>query len=108
MRRYCLATTEAPDPVAAISAIKLAQLQPRDGIQNEPHEVPFRHPIPHIRRQQERLLTITTNEVLSHPGMVLLKPTGRHSNYATASHERGSLASASPELWIDREATACG
>ena len=36
--------------------------------------MPVRQPIPHIGREQERLITITTNEVLSHPRMVLNPP----------------------------------
>jgi hypothetical protein len=35
-----------------------------------------RQPVPDIRRQQEPLLTITTNEVLRHPGIAPLGPDG--------------------------------
>ena len=65
---------DVADPVSAIRTIELTQIHPRHSVQDEPHQVPVRQPIPHIRRQQERLITITTNEVLSHPGMVLNPP----------------------------------
>ena len=62
------------NPVTAIRTIKLAQVHPRDRVQHEPSEMTLRQPIPHVGRHQERLITVTTNEILSHPGMVLNAP----------------------------------
>jgi hypothetical protein len=36
--------------------------------------VPLRQPIPDVRRQQKRLLTIGRDEVLAHTGIVLTAP----------------------------------
>ena len=60
-----------PDTVSAIGPIKLAQIHPRNGVQNEPRQVPVWQPIPHIRRKQDRLITVSPDEVQSHPRMVL-------------------------------------
>ena len=62
------------NPVTAIRPIKLAQVHPRDRVQHEPSEMTLRQPIPNVGRHQERLITVTTNEILSHPGMVLNAP----------------------------------
>ena len=60
------------DPILAIRRIKLAQVHPRHRVEHKPRKVPLRQPIPHVRRQQERLITVTTNEVQSYPGIVLI------------------------------------
>ena len=62
------------DPVDPIRRIEPTQIHPHDRVQHKPSEVTLRQPIPHIRRHQKRLITITTNEILSHPQMVLNPP----------------------------------
>ena len=116
------------DPVSAIRAIERAQIHARDRVQHEPREVPLRQPIPHIRRQQKRLIPITTNEVLSHPGMVLNPPDDtvitRHpladaiTSYATVRRRKessgrpvaGVCSTSIPVVrgpWLLRTASAC-
>jgi hypothetical protein len=61
-------------PITAIRPIELAQIHARDSVEYKPREMPLRQRIPNVGRQQERLITITPNEVLSHPGIVLNPP----------------------------------
>jgi hypothetical protein len=66
--------TPAGDPIGSILGIELGQVHTRDRVEHEPREMTLRQPIPHVGRHQERLITVTTNEVQSHPGMVLNPP----------------------------------
>ena len=68
----------APLTVLPIRPIERAQIHLIDRPQDRPHHMIIRHPIRQIRRQQHRLPPVTSNEVLSHPGMVL-NPPGRHT-----------------------------
>jgi hypothetical protein len=63
-----------PHPVAAIRPIKRRQIHPLDRVEHKPCQMPLRKPLPDIRRHQKRLITTTTNKVLSHPQMVLNPP----------------------------------
>jgi hypothetical protein len=61
-----------PTPaVVAIAGQERAQVHRLDGIEHEPRQVVLRQPLTQARRQQQLLLTITRDEVLRHPGMVL-------------------------------------
>ena len=54
------------------------------GVDHKPRQVIGRQPLPHVRRQQEALLTATFNEVLGHAG-IPLTGTDRPPLHATAS-----------------------
>ena len=56
-------------PVRAIGGKERLEIKPSDRVKHEPREMILRQPLPQRRRQQKRLLTITINEVLSHPGI---------------------------------------
>ena len=61
-------------PAAAVSpvgGIEPVEVHLANSIKDEPREVTFRQPLPHIRRHQKRLITITRDEALSHHQMVL-------------------------------------
>lgn len=72
-----------PMAIGPIGAIKPAEIQLLDRIDHEMRQMPIRQPIPQIGRQQQHLITITRNEVLSHPERVLTPPD--RPIYATAS-----------------------
>jgi hypothetical protein len=55
------------------STIKVLR-RPVESSEHEPSEMTLWQPIPHIRSQQKRLLTINSNEVLGHHQMVLNPP----------------------------------
>ena len=64
----------------------------RHSVDHEPRQMIRRQPIPHVRRQQEPLLTTTFDEVLSHLGILLNAPDG--TVCATASSTPGPLLDA--------------
>ena len=78
--------------VETIGRIERVQLHLADGVDDEPREVVPRQPIPHIRRHQKRLITITRDEALSHHQMVLNAPDSTPT-YATASPQSRSAYS---------------
>jgi hypothetical protein len=57
--------------VLAIGGVERRQIHLRHGIEHKPRQVALRQLIPHIRRHQKRLPTVTLDEVLSHAGMVV-------------------------------------
>ncbi len=59
-------------PITAIRRIESRQVHLRYRVEHEPREITLWQPIPHIRSQQERLLTINHNEVLGHTQIVLI------------------------------------
>jgi hypothetical protein len=61
-------------PITPISAIERLEIHLLDGLDHKPREMPFRQPLAHIRRHQKRLLAITSDEALSHHGIVLNPP----------------------------------
>ncbi len=63
-----------PCPSARYAAIERVQIEPFDRLDHEPREMILRQPIPQRRRQQKRLLTITINEILRHPGIQQTRP----------------------------------
>jgi hypothetical protein len=78
-------------PVLAVGRIERRHIDPLDGIDHEPREVFLRQPIPDVRRQQERLLTITRNKAGRHDDMVLTAP---DDNPVTRQpHAKGALRS---------------
>jgi hypothetical protein len=56
----------APPPIGAIRAIEVAQIHHPHRVEHEPREMIFSQPLPQAWRQQQLLLTITRQEVLSH------------------------------------------
>ena len=66
----------APVTIGPVGGIERRQLHLLDGRHHEPREVIVGQPLPHARRQQQFLLTVTCDEVLCHPEMVLTPPDG--------------------------------
>src|SRR5215208_7703154 len=64
----------ATPPVLTIGGIKRREIQLPHGLQNEPRQVALGQPIAQVRRHQERLLTITPEEVLRHAQKSLNRP----------------------------------
>ncbi len=62
--------------VGPVGGVERAQIELRDGVDDEPGEMPLGQPLTQARRQQQLLLTITTEEVLRHPGIVLAAADG--------------------------------
>ena len=54
-------------PVSAVSRIERGQVHVRNGVDDQPREVPLGQPLADVRRQQERLPAVSREEVLSHP-----------------------------------------
>lgn len=61
-------------PISAISGVERSEVHLLDRRQHEPREVILRQPIPHARRQQQLLITITRQEVLRRPAIVPSPP----------------------------------
>ena len=59
--------------VVAVGRVERLQIQRRDGVDDEPREMTLGQPLAQARRQQQLLITITREEVLRHPGMVLTR-----------------------------------
>ncbi len=53
-------------PISAISTIKLGQIYRLNRVQNAPHDMILTHPLRQAGRQQQLLLPITRQKVLSH------------------------------------------
>jgi hypothetical protein len=68
-----------------------AQVKLRDGVDDKPRQVALRQPLAQARGQQQLLLTITTEEVLRHPGIVLLAADGALCNSLREFREHGLL-----------------
>ena len=62
--------------VRPVRRIERRQIQVAHSVDHEPRQMIRRQPIPHIRRQQESLLTTALNEVLRHTGILLNVPDG--------------------------------
>jgi len=60
--------------ISAIVAIERAQIHRVDGGNYEPREMIGRQPLIPAGRQQERLITVTPQEVLRHPEIVTTRP----------------------------------
>src|SRR4051794_27061273 len=71
-------------PVDAISGIERVEVHLRDRVDDKPRQMPRRQPLADVGRHQERLLTVASDEALSHPGR-LLNPPDRTPTYATAT-----------------------
>ena len=76
--------------VGAIRAIERAQIQLADRIEDCPGEVALGQPLQQRRRQQERLITISLDEVLGHGGHPL-KPAGRRLFLTATKGRSGTL-----------------
>jgi hypothetical protein len=63
--------------IGAVIGVELVQNHLRHRIDHEPREVILRQPLAQRRRHQKDLLTITSDEVLSHDGIVFAGPDGR-------------------------------
>jgi hypothetical protein len=63
-------------PVIAIVRIKRPQIELRDGIDHTPRQVALGQPLAQTRRQQQLLITVTRDEVLRHPGILLIAADG--------------------------------
>ena len=74
--------------IDAIDSLDRPQVKLLDRIQDKPHEVIGRQPVPQARRQQQLLLAITM-KFCAIPGR-LLNPPDDTTVYATGSGERES------------------
>jgi hypothetical protein len=85
----------ATPPVLTVGTIKRLQMHLFHRRQNEPRQMAIRQPIPRVRGHQERLLTITRQEVHSHTQKCLnppgqtggLRDTHRPTQYCGARRE---------------------
>ena len=75
--------------VVAVDHEERPQIQRRHGVDHEPRQMPLGQPLTQTRRQQQVLITITREEVLRHPRMVLTTPDGA-ALCATATMQTGA------------------
>jgi hypothetical protein len=54
-------------PIGPVGAAELVQVELVDHVDQEPHQMFGRQPVPHVRSQQEPLLAITGDELQPHP-----------------------------------------
>jgi hypothetical protein len=52
-------------PICSVGAVELAQIHLCDGVNHKPREVPLGQPIADIRRQEERMITVSGEEVVT-------------------------------------------
>jgi hypothetical protein len=57
--------------VDTVGRVERHQIHRRNGVDHKPRQVPLRRPLTQARRQQQRLLTITPDEVLRHAEIVI-------------------------------------
>ena len=69
-------TGDAAMAVRAIVGVELAQIHLLNRLEQKPRQMVLRQPLAQRRRQQERLLTITPDEVLGHSAIVIADPDG--------------------------------
>jgi hypothetical protein len=87
--------------VGAVSAIELAQIDLADDIKHQPREMIVIKPLPQTRRQQQRLLAITPQEVLRHDQSLLTRPDTTkpaEAGFAQQPQQRGFRVSRSQFL----------
>jgi hypothetical protein len=65
-----------PVAVRAIGAVEPGQIELSDRVDDEPRQVILRQPLPQARRQQQRLVAVTREEVLRHAVIVNAAPDG--------------------------------
>ena len=84
-------------PIRPITTVKGRQVHLRHRVEHVPRQVVLRQPLPQRRRHQESLIQIHSNEVLSHPKMVIARP-DRPPVYETASQQ--SERAPDPVLYV--------
>ncbi len=72
-RRLIRRPTVTVSPIPGIERLKV---HPPHSVDHEPRKMIRRQPLPHVRRQQESLLTTALNEVLRHAESLLNPPDG--------------------------------
>src|ERR1017187_607847 len=77
--------------IPAVGVIERRQIHLLDARQHEPRKMILRQPLPQTRRQQQLLITVTSNEALGHTPIVLNPPDS--TLYATATTTTGSATS---------------
>ena len=60
--------------VPTVSGVERRQIHAGDRVEHEPREVILGQPVAQRRRHQQHLIPITRQEVLRHPGIVLIAP----------------------------------
>ena len=100
-------TGDAAMAVRAIVGVELAQIHLLNRLEQKPRQMVLRQPLAQRRRQQERLLTITPDEVLGHSEIVIADPDGA-GVCATASWQSDSAAKplARPSAWREQRGSA--
>jgi hypothetical protein len=53
-------------PVGPVAAAELTQIQGGHRVQHHEHQIVLGQPLPHVHRQQQRLITLRVQEVLRH------------------------------------------
>jgi hypothetical protein len=86
--------------VGTVAGVERRQIHRLDRRDPEPREVIVRQPLIQARRQQERLSTIASQEVLRYPGIVLNRSDDPRPTYATASMGRGSGVGCPRPAWL--------
>jgi hypothetical protein len=76
--------------VGAVGGVESLEVELLDRLDHKPGEVVFTQPVAQIRRQQQRLLSITSEEVLRHDPSFCLQTDRKPSVCATPSGERSS------------------
>jgi hypothetical protein len=76
--------------VDAVGSIERPEVELLDRLDHKPGEVVFIQPVAQIRRQQQRLLSVTAEEVLGHTPSFCLQTDGKLGVCATASRDCGS------------------
>src|SRR5215216_6385055 len=79
-------------PVLAVGGVEGPEVELLDRLDHKPGEVVFRQPVAQVRGQEQRLVSVSCEEVLWHARMVQNRPDSR-GVCATASAIRGTVAS---------------
>src|SRR5215204_3012596 len=79
-------------PVLAVGGVEGPEVELLDRLDHKPGEVVFRQPVAQVRGQEQRLVSVSCEEVLWHARMVQNRPDSR-GVCATASARSRSAAS---------------
>ena len=53
-------------PIGTVAAAELTEIQGGHRVQDHEHQIVFGQPLPHVHRQQQRLITLREKKVLRH------------------------------------------
>src|SRR5215207_5809592 len=92
-------------PVLAVGGVEGPEVELLDRLDHKPGEVVFRQPVAQVRGQEQRLVSVSCEEVLWHARMVQNRPDSR-GVCATASMQSSTVGGSQPRCPVRLKAGA--